>query len=387
MNLSDRTFEGNPGPRMVFGVGVAGQLAMQIQMLGKSNALIVTDKGVAAAGIVDQVAAGLKSGGIEYLVFDGVQPNPTMANVQAGAEMLRSVKDAVVVPLGGGSSMDAAKAIALVGPNGGSPADFQFGCQPEQPANPIVAVPTTSGTGSETNMWAMITNEDMGRKMYVAHPSATAQLCILDPALCVGMPPHVTAACGMDVLTHAIEGFTAMGATAYTDGQALQAIAIVAAWLPKAFDDGSDIEARAQMHLASHLAAIAFNTAGLGIAHGMGHPMSARFGLAHGQTLATVLPTIMEFNTDAVEAKYAQVALAMGAGSYGASDAANAKAAIQAVIDLRARVGCDKTLTDLGISSDAIPQLTEDVGMELIMMTTPKPAMAEQIAELYEAVL
>ncbi len=387
MSLSDRSFESLPPPRLIFGVGTSAKLATQIQMLGKSNALIVTDEGLVAAGIIDTITENLKSAGIEYLVFDGVQPNPTSTNVDAGAETLRKVKDAVVVAVGGGSSMDAAKAIALAGPNGGSAGDYQFGCQPEQPANDIITIPTTSGTGSETNMWGMITNPETHRKMYIAHPSVLAKVCILDPQLTVGAPQKVTAACGMDVLTHAIEAFTAMGATPYTDGQALQAIELVGQWLRKVYADGTDIEARAQMQMASHLAAIAFNTAGLGICHAVGHPLSARYGAAHGQTLATMLPLIMDFNMDVVEARYAKVAFALGAGDVAKSDAANAAAAVEAVIQLRNDVGTDMTITQLGANKDAISQLTEDAMMELVMMTTPKPPAPENVQELYEAAL
>lgn len=387
MNLSDQSFQAMPAPGIVFGVGSAGQLAMQIQMLGKSNAFIVTDKGLVAAGVVDQITEGLKSAGIEYVVFDGVEPNPTSTNVDAGAELLRTVKDAVVVSLGGGSSMDAAKAIALQAPNGGTSSDFQFGCQPETPANDIITVPTTSGTGSETNMWAMITNPETHRKMYVAHPSTLAKLCILDPALTVGAPAKVTACCGMDVLTHAVEAYTALNASPYSDGQALQAIEITGKWLRTVFADGTDIEARAQMQMASHLAAVAFNSAGLGICHALGHPLSARYGAAHGQTLATMLPLIMDFNMDVVEARYAKVAFALGAGDLSKSDAENAAAAVQAVIQLRNDVGTDMTITQLGADKAAIAQLTEDAMVELVLMTTPKPPAPENITALYEAAL
>lgn len=387
MPLSEQSFQIMPLPTIVFGVGAVAQAGMQVQTLGRQNALIVTDKGVVGAGLVDKVREALTGAGVESLVFDGVEANPTDNNVDQGAEMLREVKDAVVMAVGGGSSMDAAKAIALQGPNGGTIHDFPYGCQPETPANPVISIPTTAGTGSETNMFGLITDSNVHRKMYVAHPSACAKITILDPALTVGLPKKVTATCGMDVLTHAIEAYTAQNTQPYAEGIALRTIEMVAQWLPTAYADGANMEARSQMILASHMAGIAFSTCGLGVCHAMGHPLSARLGAAHGQTLATMLPHAMTFNMDACEEKYARVAFAMGVGDRAKSQGENAAEAVEAVKRIRAQVETDLSVSDLGGNAELIPTLVDDAMNDMIIMTTPKFPMPENIQEMYQAAL
>jgi alcohol dehydrogenase len=285
--LSEKSFEIQPTTRTSFGAGVVSKLAKRARQLRKSRALIITDAGIVRAGLAARVAGLLGAEGIETTVFDAVSANPDVACVERGAGALRALADAVVIALGGGSSLDAAKAIALVGPNAGGPRDFTFGCRPERPGQPVIALPTTAGTGSETNMFGVITDPELGRKILIAHPSVQPVATFLDPELGLGAPREVTASCGMDVLTHAIEALTSNRRNPYSEALALRAIAISGAYLPRAFDAGSDLEARAQMLLASHLAGLAFSSSGLGICHAMGHPLSARFGAAHGQTLAT----------------------------------------------------------------------------------------------------
>jgi alcohol dehydrogenase len=191
----------------------------------------------------------------------------------------------------------------------------------------------------------------------------------------------------MDVLTHAIEALTSNRNNPYSDALAIGAIAMTGGYLPRALDDGSDLEARSQMLVASHLAGLAFSSSGLGICHAMGHPLSARLGAAHGQTLATLLPHVMRFNLDVCEERYARVAHALGAAEPGMTTEAGARAAIAAVEALRARSGCERSASDLGVSSELIPTLVEDAFADVLMMTTPKPPQAADVAELYRAAL
>jgi len=379
--LSRSSFEVHPLPRIVFAVGASRRLAELLEPLGASSVLIVTDPGVVAAGLVAPMASALSEAGLAVEVFAGVEANPTDRNVTAGAAILRRLGLPVVMALGGGSAMDAAKAIALLGPNDGGLSDILFGTQPQRPGATTVAVPTTAGTGSETNMFGVITDTGSGRKVYIGHPSVRPVITVLDPELTLGLPRYPTATCGMDVLTHAIEALTAVGATPYSDSVALGAIAMVAEWLPRAVADGSDIEARSQMLLASSMAAIAFNVAGLGACHGTGHPLSARLHAAHGQTLATMLPHVMAFNADVCAAKYARVASALGASGEGDD---SARAAIDAVRRLRAEVGVDRSIRALGGSPEMIEQLAADAMADMITFTNPKPVSLEQVVLLYE---
>ncbi len=382
--LASSQFAIQPLPQLVFANGSAAQLPLHAQRLGSRSVLIVTDPGVVAAGLVTPCEEGLAKAGIGVRTFAGVEANPTDRNVADGAAILRELDEAIVVALGGGSAMDAAKAIALLAPNDGPLSGILFGQQPPRPGHSIIAVPTTAGTGSETNMFAVITDTALGRKLYVAHPSVQPRLTLLDPSLTLGLPKYPTATCGMDVLTHAIEAFTARGATPYSDAVAIGAIRMVATHLPRAYDDGSDLEARSQMLLASNMAAIAFNVAGLGACHALGHPLSARLHAAHGQTLSTMLPHVMAENADVCEAKYARVAEALGAARGSASEAAAARSAIDAVHALRARVGVEKSIRELGGAPELIPQLVADAMADMILGTNPKPLSEDRVTRLYE---
>ncbi|MBU2135483.1 MAG: iron-containing alcohol dehydrogenase, partial [Alphaproteobacteria bacterium] len=332
--LANQTFQIRPLPTLVFGVNSSLDLASHVKALGRSSALIVTDKGLMASGAAAALLEKLAADGVQVEVFDGVAANPTDENVEAGALRLRALGDAVVIALGGGSSMDCGKAIALLATNGDKVTDLQTRGRKE-PGVPVIAVATTAGTGSETNSACVITNTALGRKTYVMHPSIVPVVSVLDPKLTLGLPKYPTATCGFDVLTHAIEAFTSARTTPYSDAVALGAIELVAKYFRTAVENGSDLEARSQMLMASSMAAIAFNVSGLGAAHGTGHALSARLNAAHGQTLATMLPHVMAYNLDVCAAKYAQVAEAMGAAKPGASVEDQARAAIEAVVALR----------------------------------------------------
>ena len=385
--LSEETIRIQPLPRIVMAPGASEGLAKHIGAAGGRNTLIVTDKGLVEAGIIETVSSQLESDGLGVEVFDGVQANPTDQNVAAGAEALKAMSDVVVLAVGGGSSMDCAKAIALMAPNGGAVADFGYGCKPGKPGVPVVAVPTTAGTGSETNLVAVITDVKAGRKIYVAHPSVQPKAAVLDPNLTLGLPPYPTATCGFDVLTHAVEAYTSRAANPYADGVAVEAIRMTWENLPLVYKDGSNLEGRAQMLLASAMAAIAFNVVGLGAAHSTGHPISARFGAAHGQTLATMLPHVMAFNLKARAAKYAKVAEIIGVADPGLSEEENARAAIAAIEKLAEDLGLKKSLGDLGAGQSDIAQLVEDALGDLTMRSNPRKAEAEDLTAMYEAAL
>jgi alcohol dehydrogenase len=377
--LSNENFTVRPLPTIVFNRGAAKQINNHVQALGKNAVLIVTDKNLAASGMLDPILESLRTANLSVEVFDGVEPNPTDLNVEAGAEKLKTLGDAVVVPIGGGSSMDCGKSIALLASNPGTVEEMQ-GSQPTPAAAPVIAVPTTAGTGSETNSACVITNTRLGRKTYVMHPSITPVFSVLDPDLTVGLPTYPTATCGFDVLTHALEAFVSVGANAYSDTIALEAIRKVAGNIRKVVADGKEIEARSQMLLGSAMAAQAFNVTGLGSAHGTGHAISARLNAAHGQTLATMLPHVMEYNMSVREEKYAEVArILMPSGP------ANGAGAIDAVVQLRSDIGIDRSITDLGGEGDLLSVLLEDAMADPVNMTNPRPVDQAGFETMYSA--
>ena len=377
--LADQNFIVRPLPTIVFNKGSSLSLSQHIQSLGKTAALIVTDQNLAASGVLDPVIEALRASNLRVEVFDGVEPNPTDKNVETGAKKLRELGDACVVPIGGGSSMDCGKSIALLAANGGTVEEMQAST-PTNAEAPVIAVPTTAGTGSETNNACVITNTRLGRKGYVVHPSITPAFAVLDPELTVGLPTYPTATCGFDVLTHAVEAFVSARASAYSDSIALEAIGKVAANLRDVVKDGTNIEARSQMLLGSAMAAIAFNVSGLGAVHGTGHAISARLNAAHGQTLATMLPHVMDHNMSQRSEKYAEVARILNP-----SKPANGTTAIDAVIQLRSDIGIDKSISDLGGEDDLLSVLIEDATADPVNLTNPVPVDPAAFETMYRA--
>ncbi len=406
MPLSDGPISINPMPSTIAGPGVAAQLGDHVAAVGQSKAFLVVDPGVVAAGLIEPIIAALNERGITNSVFSNVDPNPTDLNVAAGVAALQAFGEAAVVLIGGGSAMDCGKYVSLAAANGGDDSlgfAFHVGIDendfidfatlmppqlPERDGYPVIAIPTTSGTASETNGGGLITDTTANRKLTFSHPSLTPKVVLLDPTLTLGLPPVPTATCGMDALVHSIECLTSSAATPYADAVALGAIRMVGQWLPVVIDDPANLEGRAQMQLASHMAGRAFSSGPLlGLVHAMGHPLSARLHQAHGQTLATMLPHVMRFNMEVSAAKYAQLAIALGAGDSKASDADNGAAAIDAVIALSQRVGTNKLLSELGASSDDVPGLVQDCLSDLIILTTPRYPTRDQVRELYFAAL
>jgi alcohol dehydrogenase class IV len=279
--------------------------------------------------------------------------------------------------------MDCGKAVALLARNPGTVQAMQAN-PGVQPGVPVIAVPTTAGTGSETNSACVITNTALGRKTYVMHPSIVPRISVLDPELTLALPRYPTATCAFDVFTHATEAYTSARTTPYSDAVALEAIRLVVANARAALADGSDVEVRGNLLLASCMAAIAFNVAGLGACHGTGHPLSARLNAAHGQTLATMMPHVMGYNLDVVAARYAQVANIFGVAR-GVSAEDDARACIEAVKQLRADLGLERSIRELGGSDNLLPMLVEDSLADPVNLSNPKPLDRDAFESLFRA--
>ena len=370
-----------------FGAGAISRLPETVAALHKKRAFLVTDPGIRASGILGRVEQILDAALIESRAFADVAANPSIATIDSAAALAREFGDAVVVAVGGGSSMDAAKGIALAATNGGSAGDFDFAGGGLAAGLPVVAVPTTAGTGAETNGFGVIEDTATHRKVYIGDASVSPRVSILDPELTLGLPAPVTAATGVDALVHAIESLTSRGRNGVSEAYAHQAARMIHAWLPTAVADGGNIDARAQMLLGSHLSGLALSVSGLGLVHGIAHAVTAHTGAVHGIALSAVLTAVMEFNLATSTAEYAQLAVDLGVASPAAADAEAARSGVRAVEALVAEVGTYRSLGQLGCAPDLVPQLVRTTLADAVTGNTPRLPSPEELADLLEAAL
>jgi alcohol dehydrogenase len=386
-----------PAPAAHFGAGATAKLPALVRGTGSGAAVIVTDAALAVTPVVAEVTGVLEAAGMPVTVFSGVHPNPTTGDLAAGADAVAAAgtagraeaggrPSACLVAVGGGSPIDAAKgiAVAAVNPQRGRDLDYRGAFAAR--ALPVVAVPTTAGTGAETNAFGVVTDPATRRKFYVGHASSLPAAAVLDPAMTVGLPPAATAATGMDALTHALESYLSVRANPWSDGIALQVMRMIAANLPRAHADGRDLEARSQMLLAAHMAGVGMATTGLGLCHAIGHALGGRFGVAHGVALTVVLPPVLRFTGPAIRERLADVAFALGAGDAGRSSAWNADAAIDAVAGLAAGLGLPQRISGLGITAADFGQIAADALDDEVLANAPRqPAAADIRAILLAA--
>ncbi|MBV9280221.1 MAG: iron-containing alcohol dehydrogenase [Chloroflexi bacterium] len=385
--LSSLKFIIGSGATTFFGAGSIDRLPVAVEGLGQRRAFVVTDGGIAATGILDRAEQILRDAGLESATFDGIRPNPTTDEVDAGGQAVRDFGAAAVVAIGGGSVLDVAKGIALMAANEGPAGRFDYRNQPAQPGVPVVAVPTTAGTGSETNGWGVIEDRAAGHKVYLGHESVAPHAVILDPQLTCGLPPPATAATGADVLAHALESLSSRRSNPYAHGLGLQVVAMVARFLPRAVADGADLEARSQMLLAAHMAGLGFATTGLGLGHAIAHALSARLGAAHGVALAAVLPHVLQFNLPVRTATYAQVAAALNLDGVTARDESRANLTVDAIRRLLIDLGMPGSLREIGCTATLIPQLVRDALADDVIANTPRLPMEEELEALLRAAL
>jgi alcohol dehydrogenase len=373
-------------PAAHFGTGAVAKLPAVVAA-GGGSVLLVTDAALAATPVVEAVTRVLTAAGLPVTVFSGVQPNPTTDDLAAGAAAAAGLLAArpVVVAVGGGSPIDAAKGIALAAVNPQRGRELDYRSEFPRPALPLVAIPTTAGTGAETNAFGVVTDEERRRKFYVGHSSTLPVAAILDPELTVGLPPGATAATGMDALTHAIESYLSVRASPWSAGMALQVIRTVGEWLPRAVADGTDREARGQMLLAAHMAGVAMASTGLGACHAIGHALGGRFGVPHGVALSMVLPSVLSFSLPVVPDRLTDIAFALGAGYTAAPAEKNAGAAVRAVASLAVAVGLTQTLADFGIASSDFDQVIADALDDEVLVNAPRQPTAADVSEMLRA--
>ena len=374
-----------PKPAAYFEPGAIQKLPDIVRGTGMDSALIVTDAALAATPVIPTVTGVLDAAGIQVRMFDSVHPNPTTDDVAAGAALLAESgvgERVALVAVGGGSPIDAAKGIAIAAVNPRRGRELDYRNEFAVPALPIVAVPTTAGTGAETNAFGVVTDPRTHRKFYVGHASSMPAAAIGDPELTVGLPRPVTAATGMDALTHALESYLSAHPNPWSDGIALQVLGMIATSLPRAWADGTDLEARSQLLLAANMAGVAMANTGLGICHAIGHSLGGRWNIAHGVTLTMILPDVLRFNLPVRPERTARIAFALGVGDTHADDEHNAAAAIDTVAALRERVGITQRLADFGITEADYPQIAADALDDEVLANTPRHPTAADIAAI-----
>lgn len=372
-----------------FGAGARKELPEVLGRMGLTKALVCTDKGLIKVGTAQKVTEVLDEANFPYEIYSEIKPNPTVTNVKQGVAAFAAAKADCIIAIGGGSSMDTAKGIGIVtnNPEFSDIISLEGVAPTKKKSVPIIALPTTAGTGAEVTINYVIIDEERQAKMVCVDPNDIPAVAIVDPELMYSLPKGLTAATGMDALTHAIEGYITKGAWVMSDMYELQAIKMIAENLPLAVDEPTNPVGREGMALAQYIAAQAFSNVGLGLVHGMAHPMGSLHDIPHGVANALLLPTIMEFNMPKCIEKFGVIAKTMGVDTTGMTAEQAAQAAVDAVRALSVRVGIPQTLTELGIKEEDIPALAAQAIADVCTPGNPRDVTEAEIVELYKKVL
>lgn len=368
-----------------FGAGARRMLADEFRGRGYVRAFVVTDKDLIRFGVAGKVTGVLDEAGIAYEIFSDLKPNPTVKNVQAGVEAFRRSGADAIVAIGGGSAMDTAKAVGIIAANPafGDVVSLEGMAPTANRSVPVFALPTTAGTAAEVTINYVITDEANTKKMVCVDPKDIPAVAIIDAELMAAMPRGLTAATGMDALTHAIEGYITKGAWTLTDMFELKAVELIARWLPAAVENGADTEAREGMAVAQYIAGMGFSNVGLGLVHGMAHPLGAFYDIPHGVANALLLPYVMQYNMESSLVKFGDVARAMGVDTAGMGTRQAAQAAVDAVRTLAVRVGIPQRLSSLGVREEDLPRLAASALADVCTPGNPRDTSAEEILALY----
>ncbi|CAM3836429.1 L-threonine dehydrogenase [Xenorhabdus thuongxuanensis] len=369
------------------GMGCMTEAVELMKNYGYRQALIVTDRVLNEIGVVGKVQALLADVGIKSAIYDGTKPNPTTINVGEGLEILRQHNCDCVISLGGGSPHDCAKGIALVAANGGDIRDYEGVDRSAKPQLPLIAINTTAGTASEMTRFCIITDVERHIKMAIVDKNVTPILSVNDSALMAGMPKGLTAATGMDALTHAIEAYVSTAANPITDACALKAVTMISNYLRRAVEDGHDMEARENMAYAQFLAGMAFNNASLGYVHAMAHQLGGFYDLPHGVCNAVLLPHVQRFNAKVSAARLRDIAAAMGVEVGALNDTQAAEACIHAISELAKDVNIPSGLSELNVKEEDLPILATNALKDACGFTNPIQASHEEIVAIFKAAM
>ena len=369
------------------GAGAIQEIATEVKSRGFKKAFVCSDPDLVKFGVTAKVLKVLDDNGFSYELYSNIKPNPTIENVQTGVEAFKNAGTDYLIAIGGGSSMDTAKAIGIIinNPEFADVRSLEGVADTKNPAVPIIAVPTTAGTAAEVTINYVITDAEKNRKMVCVDPHDIPVVAVVDPDMMSSMPKGLTAATGMDALTHAIEGYITAGAWELSDMFHLKAIEIIAKSLRGAVDNTP--EGREGMALGQYIAGMGFSNVGLGIVHSMAHPLGALYDTPHGVANAIILPTGMEYNATATGEKYRDIAKAMGVeGTEKMTQEEYRKAAIDAVKKLAADVGIPADLKDI-VKPEDIPFLAQSAYDDACRPGNPRETSVEEITKLYESLI
>lgn len=369
------------------GAGAIQNIAGEVKARGLKKALVCSDPDLIKFGVTQKVLNVLDAARAPYELYSNIKPNPTIANVEQGVEAFKNAQADYLIAIGGGSSMDTTKAIGIIiaNPEFADVRSLEGCAQTKNKAMPIIAVPTTAGTAAEVTINYVITDTEKNRKMVCVDPHDIPVVAVVDPDMMASMPKGLTAATGMDALTHAIEGYITAGAWELSDMFHLKAIEIISRSLRGAVNNTP--EGREGMALGQYVAGMGFSNVGLGIVHSMAHPLGALYDTPHGIANAIILPTVMDFNASACKDKYRQIAAAMGVkGTETMSAAQYNAAAVDAVRKLAKDVGIPENLREI-VKEEDIPFLAQSAYDDACRPGNPRPVSVEEIAQLYKSLL
>jgi alcohol dehydrogenase len=366
----------------LFGQGTIQETGSRLKDVNAKKTLLVTDQGLFKLGIAEKIADIIKAAGIEVEIYPKAEPNPTDKNVADGVEAFKAAKCDSLVSLGGGSSHDAAKGIGLVVSNGGTIHDYEGVDKSKNPLVPLIAINTTAGTASEMTKFTIITDVKRQVKMAIIDKHVTPLVSINDPELMIGLPPALTAATGLDALTHAVEAYVSTAATPMTDAAAEKVFELIPEYLPRAFANGKDIEAREKMVYAQFLAGMAFNNASLGYVHAIAHQMGGFYNLPHGVCNAILLPHVCRYNIVGREDRFAKIAEYLGEAVEDLSKREAAEKAIAAIERLARDLNIPTGFKELGAKEEDIPTLAENAMKDATAATNPRKPKLEEVMEI-----
>ena len=370
--------------KIEYGIGVSGKLTEFLKVLESLKVLIVTDKGIEASGLLPAITNQLSQGKLEYEIFSEVESNPKDYNVHEGTKIANRLQADCLVAIGGGSPIDCAKAIAVLATHGGAVRDYEGKDKISGNVLPLIAIPTTAGTGSEVTFSSVITDTGDRFKFTLKHPGIAPRVALVDPQMTLTMPPGLTAATGMDALTHAIEGYTAKVSEPLADAAALYAIELIAKYLKIAVKEGRSMEARAGMLLGSVLAGIAFSHSDVGSVHCIAEALGGKYDTAHGVCNAVVLPEVMEYNMDYCRERYARIASAMGISFDSTEDGA------QRAVDAVKKLAVDLNLPSFGsfgVKATDIEELASNSYVNGSNKDNPRPMSKDDYLTLFNKMM
>lgn len=372
-----------------FGPGARKELPSLVKNMGFKKALVVTDKSLMKFGVAGKVIAELDKAGIPYEIFDDVKPNPTVTNVKDGIAACKKAEADFIIAIGGGSAMDTAKGIGIVvkNPEFADIVSLEGVAPTKNKSLPIIALPTTAGTAAETTINYVIIDEEHQKKMVCVDPHDIPVVAIVDAELMYSLPKGLTASTGMDAMTHAIEGLITKGAWEMSDMFEIKAIEMIYKYLPIAVEDPQNPEGRNGMAVAQYIAGMAFSNVGLGVDHGMAHPMSALHDVPHGVACAILLPVVMRFNAPVAKEKYVEIAKACNVYKPGMTVDEAAEAACNAIADLSRRVGIPTHLSELGIKEEHLDALADQAIADVCTPGNPRDVTRDDILAIYRSIL